>query len=128
MKIKHIFKYAELDNTITIGTYLSFWQRLVLLFSRNGRLTLSYRPLTYFELTEAILIGYEDFRITYLKPDEPVSGRTERLTLDMASGRYTRSLERALEEVKRLGGSYELFLDLRPKQMVGYLILRELLQ
>jgi hypothetical protein len=125
MKIKQIFKYVELDNTIIVGTYLTFWQRLRLLFTRRGRIEIAYRPMTYFELTEAILVGFEDMRITYLKPDERVSGRTEKLTIDMASGRYTRSLERALEEVKKLGGSYELLLELRPKQMVGYLYLKE---
>jgi hypothetical protein len=125
MKIKQIFKYVELDNTIMVGTYLSLWQRLKLLFSRRGRIELIYRPMTYFELTEAILNGYDDMRITYLKPNEKVSGRIERLTVDMASGRYTRSLERALDEVKKLGGSYELFLELKPKQMVGYLYLKE---
>lgn len=127
MKVKQIFRYVELDNTITVGTYLSFWQKLKLLFTIKGRITFAYKPLTYFELTEAILNGYEDLCITYLKQGETVPGRIEKLTIDMASGRYTKSLGRALDEVKNLGGRYELFLELRPRQMVGYLFLKEIL-
>lgn len=103
MKIKQSFRYAESDNTISIVAYLTLWQRIKLLFIGHGKFKLCYRPLTYFGLT----------------------GRIERLTIDMASGRYTRSLERALEEIRRLGGNFELFLELRPKQKVGYLYLKE---